>query len=507
VDPKSNQIKPDPTADGECFVFNDPNLIQFEQALSRWRNTDEDIWLLRDALFLHLAEGSGKETRLRFRLGFLSYLPKLFLSCLCARRSPDANPPPAAEFLVFVSGLLSKEYDTLKPIITELAKTHTVLVLWISEEAVPADVIESLLPAKLWHVRHSETIAESKTALLADCASVGRLLLRVAIACRHLRGIGRAFWQHGAPLFDYLICLRLWERFLTARLAGHPFRTVAFVSDINPPGKILAKLARRHGWRSHHFMHGFPGLENTQAIATDIYSFSQIDRDYFIEHGWPPSRVHAIGHPRQVSLTRQIRSRRTLAVGEGGVRVLFAGTHAVKGGFDDRQHHQTMQTVLEVASRLQLTPAEFRVRLHPVDDPAIYPKLAERFAPHLGKDAISNRPVAEDLAWANVVLTVSSTMAMEAAYADCLLIWLSFGPFRYEIRERLAEHGYGLMATSGEELRRILEACCDPANRAQLIDKFLSAGRAMKVLNQNAAMEAAKIMVITAQAPGNQSGR
>ena len=106
----------------------------------------------------------------------------------------------------------------------------------------------------------------------------------------------------------------------------------------------------------------------------------------------------------------------------------------------------------------------------------------------------SRRPVSEDLAWANVVMTPFSTMAIEAAYADCLPIWLSFGPFRYEIRETLVANGYGCPATSTTQLYEALLACRDDNTRSCLIDQTMKVGHRLGVLNQNAAMDAAKCM-------------
>ena len=106
----------------------------------------------------------------------------------------------------------------------------------------------------------------------------------------------------------------------------------------------------------------------------------------------------------------------------------------------------------------------------------------------------SRRPISEDLAWANVVITTFSTMAIEAAYADCLLIWLSFGPFRYEIREMLVENGYGRMARTKEDLSEMLAACRIPEQRVQLTDLFLVKARQLGIVNPGVASDIAKVM-------------
>ena len=99
--------------------------------------------------------------------------------------------------------------------------------------------------------------------------------------------------------------------------------------------------------------------------------------------------------------------------------------------------------------------------------------MLAQYAPQLGREVISDHPLTEDLAWANVVLTDFSTTAIEASYAGCFLIWLVFPGFPSEIRDRLIQHGYGHKASSVEELSREFEVCRDPASRSRRILEFV----------------------------------
>jgi hypothetical protein len=290
-----------------------------------------------------------------------------------------------------------------------------------------------------------------------------------------------------------LLYLKCWERLLTAALANHHFKGVAVVSETAPSAEALCRVAASRGWPVHHFLHGLPGFVNTRPAASDIHCFSQVERDYFIGYGHSPDRVHAIGHPRQSAIAGQIRTLREIPPNQGGLRVLFASQPSWSE-YDDEDYRKNVQAVLETANKLQLTPGEIRVRLHPVEDRQTYLALADQYAPYLGRAVISSRSVAEDLAWANVVITAFSTMAIEACYAGCFLIWLTVDEFRYEVRERFVAAGYGCQASSAAQFHEALLLCRDIQSRTKLIDEMMRVGRKLAVLNPNAATAAAKCM-------------
>jgi hypothetical protein len=313
-----------------------------------------------------------------------------------------------------------------------------------------------------------------------------------------LKGAWRGLWQCSAWWFHDLLQLTCWERLLATALANHRFKGVAVVSETAPSAEALCRVAASRGWPVHHFLHGLPGFVHTRSAASDIHCFSQVERDYFISHGQLPDRVHATGHPRQSAIAGQIRALRKIPPERGDLRVLFA-SQPTWSDYDDEDYRKNVQAVLEAANKLQLTPDEMRVRLHPVEDRQAYLALANQYAPHLGTAALSDHSVTEDLTWANIVLTSFSTMSMEASYASCLLIWLAMGKFRYEIRDRLAERGYGCNATSGEQLYRQLLLCRDATNRSRFITEQMAKATELGILNSSAARAAADCMIDAAQ--------
>jgi len=304
-----------------------------------------------------------------------------------------------------------------------------------------------------------------------------------------------AFWKRGVCWLDNLLCVRRAERFWQQLLGQHHFKGVAVASEFASGAEALCRLAKRNSWPVHHFLHGLPSLQETRGISTDVYCYSQSDRDFFLRNGWTGDDVHALGHPRQCGLIPRIQKERASKPGEGGLRLLFASQPPSLGGFESEEYEQTVAAVLEAAAALGLTSDEFRVRLHPIESKEQFLGIAALRGLACPEQWFSRRPISEDLAWANVVMTPFSTMAIEAAYADCLLIWLSFGPFRYEIREQLISQGYGQKAGSTQQLAEILARWRDSFSRSQSLKQQLQKARELHILNDRTAAESAALML------------
>lgn len=476
------------------FDFNEENFLKLEQVLAAQRPKTDDLWPHRVSLFCHMAGPAYAPKGEKFKFGLLSYSVWLLSRILTVKPERHAEAPPAADFLVHIVGNVSKEVDTLAPVVVALREAgHSVLVLWGAGEPVPEEVVGQLNGATIWTVPGLANLAAFRPFLVNEALSTACQLWRTFWFLRPLKGARRALWQCSAWWFHDLLYLKCWERLLTAALANHHFKGVAVVSETAPSAEALCRVAASRGWPVHHFLHGLPGFVHTRSAASDIHCFSQVERDYFIGYGHSPDRVHAIGHPRQSAIAGQIRALRKIPPNQGGLRVLFASQPSWSE-YDDEDYRKNVQAVLETANKLQLTPGEIRVRLHPVEDRQTYLALADQYAPYLGRAVISSRSVAEDLAWANVVITAFSTMAIEACYAECFLIWLTVDEFRYEVRERFVAAGYGCQASSAAQFHEALLLCRDIQSRTKLIDEMMRVGRKLAVLNPNAATAAAKCM-------------
>jgi hypothetical protein len=478
------------------LAFNEESFLKLEQVLAAQRPKTDDLWQHRVSLFCHLPSPFVPKEK-KFKLGLLSYSIWLLLRILMVKRL-RVSPPPPADFLVHIVGNVSKEVDTLAPVVAALRKAgHSVLVLWGSSEPVSEEVVGQLNGATIWTVPGLATLAAFRPFLVDETISTARLFWRTFWFLRPMKGARWTLWKCSAWWFHDLLQLKCWERLLATTLADHHFKGVAVVSETAPSAEALCHLGARRGWPVHHFLHGLPWLLNTRTIATHIYGFSQAEKDFFTENHLSPSRFHAVGSPRQSVFVRQIKQIRISTPETGKLKVLFASTGSFAGekrGFDLTYQIQTLRTVFDAARVARLESSEIRIRPHPSENSSILLQMLERHVPQLGSEVISRNPLSDDLAWANVVLTGFSTTAIEACYAGCFLIWLVFPGFPSEIRDRLIQHGYGHKVDSVEELSREFELCRDPATRSRLIQEFLSAGRRLGILNENAPGEIAQIM-------------
>lgn len=482
--------------EADDFDFSDRNFLKLEALLASKRPGADDLWEHRVSLFTSIARTPYVSQGKKFKFGLVSYLAWAFSRVLARKPPREKTILPKADFLVHIAGDISKEADTLIPVVAALRKAgQSVLLLWSRNSLVPEEVIKEVKGAVIW-IPPVVEFAGPRLLIVKDLLSVCRLYFRAPFYLRSLKGSWTAFLKRGATWFHHLFHLRRWERFLTSALEHHDFKGVAVVSETSYIALALCRVAIKRRWPIHHFWHGLAGVTlNTRCIATHLHCFSPADRNFFIKHNWPAERVHATGHPRQERLITQISKLRTTAPIEGDLRLLFASQPGWSGDFGMVQYRDTHEAILNAARTLNLTSKELRVRLHPAEDPASHLALAKKHVPNLGQSLLSTYTLAEDLAWANVVVTAFSTVSIEACYAGCFLIWLVVGNFFTEVGEELVQRGFGSKATSAMQLSEILELCREPGRRSPLILDFIAGARMLGVTNKNAAANAAETMI------------
>jgi len=478
------------------FVCSDEKFRLMEQALIRHRPWAEDIWERRSNLSLALAQSARPAKEKKFRFGIFCYLGWLFWRVRKAAVTMRHLDIPPADFLVYIAGDVSIEVDSLTPVARALADSgQSVVVLFNTKKDVPAEIIQQLHGIPIVSVS-SDNLLGSLHGFLGNDARESLWLMTKAFVCLfRLRGSVGAFWNRGIYWLHDLLHLKAAERCWQQRIGKYHFQGIAVASEFEPSAAALCQLAKGRSWRIHHFQHGLPALHLTRGISSDIYCYSQADRDFFLRNGWSEDNVHALGHPRQRGLDQRIQKDRICQPEEGGLRLLFASQPPCPGKFERKEYEQTITAVMQAAVALNLTPDEFRVRLHPTESKEQFLAVTASCGLPCREQLFSRRTISEDLAWANVLITVFSTTAIEAAYADCLLTWLSFGPFRYEVREQLIARGYGRKAVSTQQLTEILSLCRDPARRSQWLAEQRQRAQELRILNPQAAVESAAVMV------------
>ena len=468
--------------------YSDTEFVNFEAALRKCGNNG-DVWRRRVALYLTLVP--HREQPRRFRFGVSGAFMAVLREWMRAKRSTCVIPPAKYFFLVF--GAISKEYDSLKPVARALSERgHPVTVLWVADgAAVLPEMLENWGGSRVVRMSPADLPADNRLFLFVVWFRALKITLRAALVLRHQGEILQALWKERARVVSRLAGEQLWVKFFCSRFKACDFHGVAFVADTSEPGEALALYARKRHWISHHFLHGFTNLVHTRTLADRVYCFSSVERDLFIESGWPAEKVFSDGHPRQENIIAEISKRRVIPPEKGGLRILFA-CQGVDGDFDEWHHRGSMETVFRSVNALKLDPKAFRIRLHPAGNRAFDLTVCQELSIH--PDRISLHTVAEDLAWANVLITPWSTMAVEAAYAGCMLVWIAVGTFQFAARERLITAGYGEKVTTADELISLLQRCQDDAVRSQLIKAMVDKSRSLGILNPRAADAAADRM-------------
>jgi hypothetical protein len=477
------------------FLLTGDKFRLIERVLIKHRSWAGDIWERRISLSLALGESADTTREKKFRYGIFCYLGWLFWQTRKAAATMRDINVPAADFLIYIVGNVSIEVDTLIPVACALRDSgQSVVVLFGPEKNVPAEITQLLQGIPVIPISPDDLLGRVHGFFWRDVGASLWLMARAFVCLFPLRGTLKAFWKRGIYWLHDLLHARAAERLWQQLLGKRHFKGIAVASEYASSAAALCRLAKHRSWRAHHFQHGLPSLHLTRGISSDIYCYSRVDQDFFLQNGWSEAGVHALGHPRQCGLIPRIQKARASQPGEGGLRLLFASQPPTPGGFESEEYEQTVAAVLGAAAALGLKSDEFRVRLHPVEPKGRFLDIATSRGLACPEQWFIRRPISEDLAWANVVMTPYSTMAMEAAYADCLLIWLSFGPFRYEIRETLVENGYGRMARTKEDLSEMLAACRIPEQRARWTDIFLVKARQLGIVNPRVASAIAKIM-------------
>lgn len=455
------------------FVYGDENFSTFEKLLKSWSFCSHEIWRLRVDIHQLLADPSLADQRRRFKYGFLTYFPWLFQRVLKATlRSPRITTAPDTDFLILICGAASKEFEILAPIVRALLNQRkTVGIAWFTEDEPPLEIRSAIHGAQIWQIRPDELWLTTGMRIIGDIVIAISRWLKIALRLSlELQG-PRIMTKKSTRLVDRFVELRVVERYLNKKLSKVNYAGIGLASDTSTAGAALARVCLLRGWQSHHFLHGPPDLVHARSMATDLYCFSKPEVDFLVKNGCSPNHVFACGHPSQAGTISQVAPLRTQDPEEGGLRLLYAAQPAI-GSFDAAMHREVATLVIEAAKKLALTHHEFRIRIHPGDDPSIIRGIAASILGDQYNAYLSTETVAGDLAWANVLTTLHSTMALQATYVDVQIVWLFADRFRYGIRDAFINSGFGIATNSLEELVRALSHLKEEANRSDSLKSF-----------------------------------
>lgn len=478
---------------GNIWIFSEESFIRFEALLRKHRLHLKRIWNLRAEAFGTLVTAEPKRP-LRHQFSFIGGLLYAILAWVRARRKPGSALQLPAAFVLSVVGDSSKEMDMARSLAPELLRYgQSVAILHDIPSGKPNALAEEF--PRHYHRLPEQAIYRVSGRMflssLFNALGMAGSLLSLAVDAP---GIVPCLIRNGGSLLLAFLEQGLAEDFLSRCLARDTLRGVAMVTEGTPFARALVNCAHRLNAQAFQFLHGFPHLLHAVADSDHVFCFSSVERGIFLSYGWPEASVHACGHCRGDIVRKDIASRReTMSLG-GGLRILFA-EQGIEGSYALDCYRQTVSCVFAGALKAGLTTNEFRIRIHPRSDRNRFEEIAITSGFQDVGNYVSQHPLVDDLAWANVVATAWSTMAVEAAWADACLIWLPVGSFVFGIRQQLVAAGYGIEAANAEEFAQWLGRLRDPVERQAAAGKLQSAARRLAICSPTAVRDSVNLML------------
>ena len=281
----------------------------------------------------------------------------------------------------------------------------------------------------------------------------------------------RGFLDGGIPR-----CLLLERATRRACAALRPTAVVSFLEHF-PHARAAYAGARAAGARTACVQHASYGTEKTflfldpavefrgepdglGAPVPDLaFAMGTLGRDHFLACGYEAARVRLTGSPRYDHLRLSPPKRRA----GPGARVLLAPSFDLAA--------EAPMLAAACAASDGLAGVELRLRDHPVA------RLSETAAydDSRGRVPLSTGTLAEDLAWADAVLFVSSTVAEEAVLAGVpAWQWRPSGPDAAALPEAAAVPRFSSVAALREALASFApgRGLPDEAARARVVERL-----------------------------------
>jgi len=492
MDAQANGSKPE-QGRGNIWIYSEEGFIRFEALLRKHGLHQKKIWALRTEAFGTLVTAEYKRP-LRHRFSFIGGLLYAILAWFRARRNPVPALRLPTAFVLSVAGDSSKEMDMARSLVPELLRFGQSVAILHDIPSGKSNALAEEFPRHYHRLPEYAIYRVSGRMFLAslfDALGMTGSLLLLAVDAP---GIVPCLIRNGGLLLLAFLEQSLAEDFLSRCLARDTLRGVAMVTEGTPFARALVNCAHRLNAQAFQFLHGFPHFLHAVGDSDHVFCFSSVERGIFLSYGWPEASVHACGHCRGDIVRKDIASRRKIMGLDGGLRILFA-EQGVEGRYDPDCYRQTVSCVFAGALKAGLTTNEFRIRIHPRSDRKRFEEVAKACGFQNVGNYMSQHPLADDLAWSNVVATACSTMAVEAAWADACLIWLPVGSFVFDIRQQLVAAGYGIEAANAGEFAQWLGRLRDPVERQAAAGKLQTAARRLAVYSPTAVRDSVNLML------------
>lgn len=432
--------------------FSSANFVRFQDMLRKQTKDASLLWLLRDCLFAAIFNDTRQIRRVvRSKDGVLlvpgGWILWILLRVLYGHwkgssKTLNQRTPAAAHFL-FLSPR-SNHFKRIHPLMNEMAATMTCRGWITGQDILPllpnGDAAAFSFIADDWTARVKLT--DLWTAA-RECHQLKILLgprlkrLQLATSCIHV--------------VMFLAWLRFWRHEF---LASTP-ELMVITYEKAPVAKAMFEAGREAGVpRRVHWAHSLRHGSLQATLATELWCMTELDVDYF--RPLLPSGCQALyrENPESTELIRTIGMLdETSFANTTPRRFLFLGSG--KDVAYSREQSEADMRVIRHAMDAFGDKVEWRFRPHPGNVDGF---RADLHAAGLGHVDLSQRPLNEDLAWAQGVGSTFSSVLVDVKPTGRRIFWV-----HDEIRtlygvDELIRGGFGVHLDSSHVIQRLGEA-------------------------------------------------
>lgn len=433
---------------GSGMKYSDAGFEEFQKTLNEFRESDPLLWRLRDSLYAAICYRMiGFKLERRHSAGLWSWAPWVAYKAVQSISKDTKQLSPDAKFGFLFYGSHSAHFETLLPVVKEIAQEHEVIVWSLALEAKQVSMLSE--------IRNVHVVP------LANPFAAASMLDHAIVAIRATFRLGEIFAEQKSNIaahrsllaqtvFDYLGWKQFWRRIPPGCAASAVFVT----SESSVIAKAFMESAMARGARAVHFCHGLRNAVHQVTVATDLCALSEMDHRWFAERVDKTTSVRAIGNPRIESIRAAVSLPRPRHLGEP-FRLLFLST-----GIEDPYTEEMMRGDCSILALDKTDRAKYivRVRPHPRESVAELARILQEN--RVTVDEFSSGSLIDDLAWCDAAATQCSTSLLEAAVAHRPCYWINARADGLCSTGDLQSAGLGQLIRTREQWMEAVEDLC-----------------------------------------------
>jgi hypothetical protein len=432
--------------------FSSANFIRFQDLLRKEVEEASLLWLLRDGLFAAIFNDTRQIRRVARSKDGLLLIPGGWILWLLLRvlhghwkrsgKTLNQRKPATAHFL-FISPR-SNHFKRIHPLMNEMAATMSCRGWIAGQQILP--LLQNRDAAAFSFICEYWT-AWVKPADLWTAARESRHL-------KKLLGPRMKRLQHATSCI-HIVSFLAWLRFWRHEFRASTPELLVITYEKAPVAKAMFEAGREAGVpRRIHWAHSLRHGSLQATLATELWCMTELDVDYF--RPLLPSGCQALyrENPESAELIRTIGMLDENSFADTTPRrFLFLGSG--KDVAYTREQSEADMGVIRNALDAFGDKVEWRFRPHPGNVDGF---RADLQAVGLGDVELSQRPLNEDLAWAQGVGSTFSSVLVDVKPTGRKIFWVHDDIRTLYGVDELIRGGFGVHLDSSQVIQRLSEA-------------------------------------------------